>query len=585
MKASKKKSDPQLPSFLKTPTGINGLDEITLGGIPSTRCTLICGSAGCGKTLFAIEYLVRGAIVYNEPGVFLAFEETAEELAQNVASLGYDLEDLIKRKLLKIDFISINRAEIEETGEYDLEGLFIRLGYAIDTIGAKRVAIDTIESLFVGLSNEGILRAELRRLFHWLKDKNVTSIITGERGDGSLTRQGLEEYVSDCVILLDHRLTNQISTRRLRIIKYRGSVHGTNEYPFLIDESGISVLPITSLKLDHKVSNEVVSTGLPALNVLLGLGGFYKGSSVMISGTAGSAKTILSAHIVSARCKNNERVLYFAFEESQNQLIRNIASVGIDYASFIKQGLLQIHSTRPTLYGLEMHLLNLYNLINSFKPSLIIVDPMTDLISIGPIIEVRSMLTRLIDMLKINNITAVFTSLSQHYQNSNLLATEESIASLIDTWIKLTDLEGYGEKNRVLSIIKSRGMSHSNQVREFIITNKGIDIQDVYLGGEGVLTGRARMKHQQLIKSGVIHKESENLRKMRELERKRKILNAQIASLETEFESEEDQLLESIEDSIPPGLITVEDQKSVSKNISQKAVGKNIKKPVTKKRS
>jgi circadian clock protein KaiC len=477
MASSTKKNPVSAPQlFQKIPSGINGLDEITYGGFPKGRCTLICGGAGCGKTLMALEFLIRGARVHKEPGVFVAFEETAEEIKANVASLGFDLDALIRKNLLRLDFIKINRAEIEETGEYDLEGLFIRMGYAIDSIGAKRVAIDTIESLFSGFSNHAILRSELLRLFHWLKERKVSSVITGERGDGTLTRQGLEEYVSDCVMMLDHRIKHQISTRRLRIVKYRGSLHGTNEYPFIIDEKGIAVLPITSLQLDHKVNKSIVSTGIPQLDQMLGKKGFYKGTTIMISGTAGTAKTIMSAHFAEEVCRKNGRVAYFAFEESPAQLVRNMESVGLDLGRYLKSRQLQIHSSRPTLYGLEMHLITMNKVINELKPDAVIVDPMTDLISVGSAIEVRAMLTRLIDMLKSEGITAIFTSLTKHDSNTGNNLTEEGVSSLIDTWIHLRDLEGDGEKKRGITIIKSRGMDHTNQVREFEISRHGIEI-------------------------------------------------------------------------------------------------------------
>ncbi|HEY9246317.1 MAG TPA: circadian clock protein KaiC, partial [Candidatus Methanoperedens sp.] len=444
----------------KCRTGIRGLDEITDGGLPKGRPTLICGSAGCGKTLLAVEFLVRGAAQYNEPGVFVSFEESSEELAQNVSSLGFNLNDLVARKKMYLDHIRVERSEIEETGEYDLEGLFIRLNHAIDSIGANRVVLDTIESLYSGLSNEGILRAELRRLFRWLKEKCVTAIVTGERGENMLTRHGLEEYVSDCVILLDNRVEGQISTRHLRIIKYRGSSHGTNEYPFLIDERGISVLPITSLGLQHDVSTERISSGIPRLDIMLGGEGYYRGSSILISGTAGTGKTSLAASFANAACSRGERCLYFAFEESASQLTRNMRSIGIDLEPWLEQGLLDIFAVRPTIYGLEMHLVKMYKLINEFKPEVVIMDPVTNLISIGSETEVKSMLSRLIDFLKASHITALFTNLSHAGGAVSLEQTEFGISSLMDTWILLRDIELGGERNRGLYILKSRGMAH-----------------------------------------------------------------------------------------------------------------------------
>jgi circadian clock protein KaiC len=527
--------------FPKSPTGIQGLDEITEGGFPKGRPTLICGGAGCGKTLMAMEFLIRGITEFNEPGVFVTFEETSEDLSMNVASLGFDLGSLIGDKKLKVDYIYVERSEIEETGEYDLEGLFIRLGFAIDSIGAKRIVLDTIESLFSGLSDQAILRAEIRRLFRWLKEKGITAVITGERGEASLTRQGLEEYVSDCVILLDHRIIDQVSTRRLRIVKYRGTTHGTNEYPFLIDKEGISVLPITSLNLDHAVSDEIVSSGVPGLDEMLGTKGFYKGSTVLITGTAGTTKTTFVSSFADSICKAKKKCLFFAFEESTNQLLRNMKQVGIDLKPHIDNGLLQIHASRPSVYGLEMHLINIHKFINEFKPDAVVIDPLSNLISVGGFSEVKAMLTRLIDYLKSNGITAVFNALTTPSGNS-LELTEEGISSLVDTWILLRDVEGVGERNRGIFIIKSRGMNHSNQVREFVITNEGIKLLEVHVGPQGILTGSARMAYHLEEKGKALRKQLEIDKKNRELTRKKKILEATIAKLMTEFESMEEDL-------------------------------------------
>jgi len=524
----------------KTKTGITGLDEITFGGLPSGRPTLICGSAGCGKTLFALEFIVRGAREFNEPGVFFAFEEKPAELAANVASLGFDLAKLQKDKKIKIDYIHVDKSEIEETGEYDLEGLFIRLAYAIDSIGAKRVVLDTLENLFLGLSNEGILRAELRRLFNWLKDKGVTAVITGERGEHTLTRQGLEEYVSDCVILLDHRVINQVSTRRLRIVKYRGTLHGTNEYPFLIDEDGISVLPVTSLRLDKAVSTERVSSGIPTLDEMLANLGFFKGSSVLVSGTAGTGKTSLAASFVNAACARKEKCLYFAFEESPRQIIRNMKSIGIDLQSHLDKGLLKFIASRPTLYGLEMHLVAIHKAIRTFKPKVVVMDPITNLITVGTVGDVKAMLVRLIDFLQDEQITVMFTALSLNNIVND--QTDEGVSSLVDAWILIKDIEMNGERNRGLYVIKSRGMAHSNQVREFEITDKGLNLIDVYLGPDGVLTGSAREAQMLLEETGNVLLTHAAGRKDRELARKRKMLESKIESLRTEFESTEEEL-------------------------------------------
>ena len=465
----------------KSPTGIPGMDEITGGGLPKGRPTLVAGAAGCGKTLFAMEFLVNGATQYDEPGVFVAFEENAEELAQNVASLGFDLKKLGKQKKLIVDHVHVERSEIEETGDYDLDGLFIRLGHAIDSIGAKRVVLDTIEVLFSALSNQGILRAELHRLFRWLKDKGVTAIITAERGNGTMTRFGLEEYVADCVITLDHRVNEQVSTRRLRIVKYRGSLHGTNEYPFLIGRHGISVLPITSLGLEHQVSTERVSTGIKELDEMLGGRGFYRGSSILLSGTAGTGKTTLAAAFADEACQRGERCLYFAFEESSNQILRNMRSVGIDLAPHIKKGLLRFHVARPSQYGLEMHLVSVYDMIREFKPSVVIMDPITDFSTVGNAAEIKSAVTRIIDFLKTNQITGLFVTMISGSESADQSVV--GISSLIDAWISLRNLENNGERHRGLFVLKSRGMSHSNQIRSFELTSDGIKI------GERDLTG------------------------------------------------------------------------------------------------
>lgn len=527
----------------KTPTGIVGLDEITGGGLPAGRPSLVCGAAGCGKTLLSLEFIVRGAMEYGEPGVFMAFEEKADELAMNAASLGFDLPKLQKANLIKIDHVHIDKIEIEETGEYDLDGLFIRLGYAIDSIGAKRVVLDTIENLFSGLTNQAILRAELRRLFGWLKDKGVTAIITGEKGEGSLTRQGLEEYVSDCVIVLDNRIINQISTRLLRVIKYRGSMHGTNEYPFLIDEDGISVLPVTSLMLEHEVSTQRISSGIPALDNMLGGKGFFKGSSILISGTAGTGKTSLAAYFANEVCKRKERCIYFAFEESPQQIMRNMRSIGIDLKTHVDAGLLEMHASRPTVYGLEMHLVAIHKKIKKFKPKTVILDPITNLVTVGSVSEVKSMLIRLIDFLQAEQITVLFTALALNTIVSE--QTDEGVSSLVDAWLLVRDIEANGERNREMYIMKSRGMKHSNQVREFIITDHGLDLVDVYLGSDGVLTGSAREAQQLTEAAGAVLRTHAITRKDLEIKRKRSVLEAKIASLQEEFESVQDELNKS----------------------------------------
>jgi circadian clock protein KaiC len=530
-------SPKQRQQLAKSATGIHGLDEITGGGLPTGRPTLICGSAGCGKTLLSLEFLVRGAVEFGENGVLLAFEETAEELSQNVRSLGFDLDQLIEDNKLIVDYVHLDRSEIDETGEYDLEGLFIRLGDAIDRVGAKRVVLDTVETLFGGLSNEAVLRSELRRLFRWLRERGITAIITGERGENSLTRQGLEEYVSDCVILLDHRVTSQLSTRRLRIVKYRGSTHGTNEYPFLIDEFGISVLPITSLGLNHGATSERVSTGVPALDAMLGGKGVYRAASILISGTAGTGKTTVAAHFTDAACRRGERCLYFAFEESPDQIMRNMRSVGIDLRQWVDRGLLTIHANRPSMYGLETHLTTMYRDVREFRPRLVVIDPITSFLRADGGGDAEAMLVRMIDFLKAGEITSAFTSLTK--AGSALDQSEVGISSLIDTWLVVKGIEHQGERNRGLYIIKSRGMNHSDQIREFQLTDKGLQLKDAYIGPEGVLTGSARLAQEAREEAAKVKRQEEIERKGRALERKRQALNAQIEKLRLEFEAEE----------------------------------------------
>jgi circadian clock protein KaiC len=483
----------------KTPTGIRGLDEITRGGLPKGRPTLVCGGPGSGKTLLALTFLVNGAIQYDEPGVLMTFEENGEEMASDVASLGFDLPELIKAKKLAVDYVRVERGEIEETGKYDLEGLFVRLDYAIRTVGAKRVVLDTIESLFAGLKDNGVLRSELRRLFRWLKDQGVTALTTGERGEGLLTRQGLEEYVSDAVILLDHRVHDQVSTRRLRVVKYRGSHHGTNEYPFLINIEGISVLPVSSLALQHEAPLERVSSGIARLDKMLSGKGYYRGSTILVSGTAGTGKTSLSAHFLDAACRRGERCLCFLFEESPQQLLRNMRSIGIDLEPWVAAGLLQFHADRPSRYGLETHLVTMHQAVADFKPAVTVIDPVTNLMTVGTHADVEAMLTRLIDHLKTENVTAMLTSLTPG--QTDIERTETTISSLMDTWIVLANDHVSGTHRRGLYVLKSRGMAHSNELREFVLTDHGFHVQDAVsaarkgLGNARHLWREARRHH------------------------------------------------------------------------------------------
>ena len=521
----------------KCPTGIQGLDEVTDGGFPRGRPTLVCGGAGCGKTLLAAEFLVRGATQFDEPGVLMCFEETEAELEANVASLGFDLAGLVRRKKLLVDHVRVERSEIQETGEYDLEGLFVRLNHAIDSIGARRVVLDTIEGLFAALPNEAILRAELRRLFRWLKDKGVTAIITAERGRDQLTRKGLDEYVSDCVILLDHRVNEQIATRHLRVVKYRGSQHGTNEYPFLIGDDGISVLPITSLGLNHGVSSERISSGIARLDAMLGGQGFFRGGSILLTGTPGTGKTSVAAYFAQAAARRGERALFFAFEESPNQIIRNMHSIGLRLGPWVKRGVLRFHAARPTLYGLEMHLATMFREITAFRPAVVVVDPMTSLLAAGSESETRAMVTRLIDFLKAQQITSLFTSLTP--EGSALQQSEIAISSLMDSWLLLQNIESDSERNRGLYVLKSRGMAHSNQIREFVISDQGIDLVDAYIGPGGMLVGAARAAQNAREKAAAVASQQDAMRLRRALERKHTAVERQIAALRSEYEAEE----------------------------------------------
>lgn len=530
----------------KASTGIRGFDEITGGGLPRGRPTLVCGSPGCGKTLFGMEFLVRGAADRGEPGVFVSFEESADELTRNVASLGFDLDDLAARRMIAIDQIKVERSEIEETGEYDLEGLFVRLGFAVDSIGAKRIVLDTLESLFAALPNEGILRAELRRLFRWLKERGLTAVITGERGDRTLTRHGLEEYVSDCVVLLDQRVQDRVTTRYLRVVKYRGSSHGADEYPFLIHRDGLSVLPVTSLGLHHGVSAERISTGIPGLDDMLGGEGLYRGTSVLLSGTAGTGKTSLATHVVAAACRRGERCLYLAFEESPSQIVRNMRSIGIDLQPWIDAGLLRFQAARPTLFGLEMHLAAAHEEIDRFEPSVVVVDPMTNFLVVGSQLEVRSMLMRLVDFLKSRSITGLFVSLTS---GDAIEHTDVGVSSLMDAWLFVRFIQSSGERNRALDVLKSRGMRHSNQVREFIMTDHGIQLVPVYVGPAGLLTGAARQAQEARERAEAVARAQEVERRQREIARKRDLLTAQIAAMRAELEAAEHEARVAVEES------------------------------------
>ncbi|MDU6728448.1 MAG: circadian clock protein KaiC, partial [Bradyrhizobium sp.] len=528
------------PVIAKSPTGIDGLDEVTFGGLPQGRPTLLCGAAGCGKTLFAMTFLYNGAVAFNEPGVFIAFEEQPEDLIKNVGSLSYDIERLIEQNKIVVDHIHLDRNEIEEAGDYDLDGLFIRIGFAIDSIGAKRVVIDTIETLFGGLDNQAVLRSELRRLFEWLKSKGVTAIITGERGDGTLTRYGLEEYVADCVILLDNRVHDQLSTRRLRVVKYRGTAHGTNEYPFIIDQEGITVMPITSSGLAHDAWTERVSTGIADLDDMLEGQGYYKGSSILVSGMAGSGKSTVSAHFANSICQAGQCCIYFALEESPQQIVRNMRSVGLDLQQWVDRGLLRFSARRPNLYGLETHLASMHREVKEFDPAAVVVDPISALMGAGVAGDVHSMTLRLIDFLKSRGVTALFTNLGAG--SAETATTEMQISSLTDTWLLLYNRETNGEHNRQLYLLKSRGMAHSNQVREFLMSAGGISLREVYVGPDGVLTGSARLAQEAKDRADRLLRTQEVERRTREIVRRRREIAAQIETLQAQLASEEGEM-------------------------------------------
>ncbi len=519
----------------KVPTGINGFDEITGGGLPRGRPTLLTGAAGSGKTLFGIEFLVRGARDFGEPGVLIAFEEAQSDLGINVASLGFDLDQLERDGLLAIDAFRLDPAEIVATGDFDLEGLFIRLAHAVESVGAKRVVLDTMELLFSALPNEAIIRGELGRLFRWLKEHGLTTVITGERGKlGDLTRYGIEEYVSDCVVTLDHRVHDEISTRRLRVVKYRGSLHGTNEYPFLITEKGLVVVPITSVGLTYEASDERVSTGVPRLDEML-MGGVYRGSSVMISGTAGTGKTSLGAIMVDAACARGERALFFSFEESPDQLVRNMRSIGIDLQRWVDTGLLQLEAVRPTAFGFEEHLAMLHRLLDESEPQLVVLDAVASLTHAGARSETTSAISRDLDLLKGRGITTVMTTLTHGLSHES---SEVDVSSLVDTWLLVRNDESNGERNRLMFVIKSRGSAHSNQVREFVLSDQGADLLDVYVGPNGVLTGSERVEQVSWERLAQATRADETERRRQELVQRSAAFEAQIAALQAQLTAE-----------------------------------------------
>ena len=524
----------------KSPTGIDGFDAITGGGLPRGRPTLVCGDAGAGKSLFALQFLANGAKSCDEPGVYLAFEEGRADIVANVRSLDIDLDDLERDGKILIDAIKLEPENIVETGEFDLEALMVRLAWAVQKIGAKRVALDTVEALFSAFNNNaGLVRSELRRLFRWLKENELTAVITGERGDGRMTRFGIEEYVSDCVVLLDHRVVDEVSTRRLRVTKYRGSAHGANEFPFLIGDRGIEVLPITSLGLKHVVSEERFPSGIPGLDEMLGGEGFYRGSSILVSGSSGTCKTTMAATISDAACRRGETVLFFGFEESEAQVLRNMRSVGLDLARWTDAGLLRFHCQRPTSLGLEAHLAMMRKEIAESSPRLVVIDPISSLARSGTALDVNSMLVRQMDYLKSAGISALFTAL---VDSADKERTNQDISSLVDTWLLVENLEGNGERNRGMYVLKSRGMPHSNQIREFLVSGSGISLVPAYLGPGGVLTGSARAVQEAAEEAARVQAQAEAADRAAALSRRRSVVEAQVAALWAAYQDEVEQV-------------------------------------------
>lgn len=523
----------------KCPTGIEGLDTLTNGGFPRNRLTLICGSAGSGKTSLGVEFLVQGIIKYNEPGLLITFEEKPQEIIENAASIGFDLEDLINKKKLFIEYIPVQE-EVMQSGDYTLEALFIRFEQVITSIAVKRVTLDTLDSIFASLGNTPVLRAEIYRLFNWLKQKNITSLVTSEAGINTLSRNGLEEYISDCVISLRTNIVSEVLTRFLRVVKYRGSKHGTNEYPFLITDLGINLFPITSNYLNNTVSTEFVSTGVKELDEMMDNKGYYRGSTVLVTGTAGTGKSSLAAVFSNSICQTGERCIYFTFEEMINQILRNMSSINLNLQQWIDKDLLKFYAYRSPAYGLETHLLTIQNVIKEFKPHAIIIDPITNFDLIGTELEIKSMMTRLIDFLKAQQITALFTSLATTINPKE--QTEIGISSLIDSWLVLQNLEQSGERTRGITILKSRGIAHSNQIREFIITSNGIKLEKIYIGLNGILTGSARLDQQEQEKLKLLFQEKETLRCRKLLEHKKAILEAKIMALKSEFDADAEEL-------------------------------------------
>ena len=529
-------TNPVSATLEKCPTGIAGFDDLSEGGLPRGRPTLLAGPAGSGKTLFALEFVLHGIEQFQEPGVFVSFEETPEELAVNVASLGYDLARHQEEKLLSILHIELEPGELIEAGEYDLDGLFLRLGAAIDATGARRIALDAVANLFSAFTDLRILRSEFRRLMNWLKNKGISAVVTTERGTEAITRHGLEEYIADCVIALDNRIEDQVATRRLRIVKYRGSPHGGDECPFVLNRYGFSVMPVTSAGLAYPVSSERMSSGIPSLDVMLS-GGFFRGSSVLISGTSGTGKSSIGAQMVDAACRRGERCLYVALEESPDQIERNMNSIGLDLGQWRRAGLLHFHAARPTSSGLETHLASLSGLVRKFQPQVVVIDPITAFDISTNEERVKLMLVRAVDLFKSLGITSLFTALNTG--GSAPESTSVAISSLVDAWLLLRNLESAGERTRGLYVCKARGTVHSNQIREFLLTDTGMKLVDVMLDSDGqILTGSARLMHQRFEENQGKSRSAETLRRRAVLEKRRRVLDARIDAMRAEYEDE-----------------------------------------------
>ncbi|WP_240236172.1 circadian clock protein KaiC [Nocardioides sp. CFH 31398] len=518
----------------KAATGIEGFDDITFGGLPRARATIVTGAAGSGKSMFGVEFLAQGARAYGEPGVLLSFEETADELVANAASIGVDLRAMADEGTLVVDSAAGDLDDLVQSGAFDLEGLLLRLAAAIDAVGARRVVLDTVETLFSTLPDETTVRREFARLLRWLKERDLTVVVTAERGQqGRLTRHGIEEYVSDCVVVLDHRVEDEVATRRMRVAKYRGSPHGTNEFPFLISGRGLVVMPLHHDELTE-VSEERVSLGIPELDTMVG-GGVFRGSTIMISGSAGTGKTSIAACAADAACRRGEKALFLSFEEPSGQVVRNMRSIGLDLQHWIDKGLLVVQHMRPAITGLEAHLASLHMILDEHPAEVVVLDAVASLSRGVASYASASAVARDIAMLRLRGATTVLTALAGTHDDPH---TDVSASSLVDAWLLVRNVENDGERNRLLMTIKNRGSFHSNQVREFLLTDDGPRLVDVFVGPDGVLTGSAREQQEARDASTEDARRRDQERRRASIERRREEVEAQIATLRRQLEDE-----------------------------------------------